>query len=389
MTSKTVTGSKRFVFRLITLGLGLVVGLAAAEIVLRVIGYSSPQFYEADDTLGYKLIPGMSGWYTKEGRNFVTINSDGFNDVEHVVEKPSDVFRIAVIGDSYVEAFQVGRQASFTNFIDGECGIFGGKRIEVLNFGVSGYGTAQQLILLREKVMRYAPDLVMLVMTTNNDISDNVRELKQTPIPYYVIKDGKLVLDDSFRSQLDFITRRVGTRFENNLRFVQAIREISRKLKDWNRRNAASSSETNVPVIEVGTDSQVYREPANETWLDAWQVTEALILEMNRETNRRGARFIVVTASNGAQVLPNIEERNAFARLLGVNDLYYPDRRIAEFCRANSISVITLAPILAEYAAREQMNLHGFEVNIGYGHWNQLGHRVAGEAIRQRLCEGK
>jgi hypothetical protein len=77
-----------------------------------------------------------------------------------------------------------------------------------------------------------------------------------------------------------------------------------------------------------------------------------------------------------------------FAKMLGVEDLFYPDRRIADFCRSKAIPVITLAPTLADYAAREHVNLHGFTGNIGYGHWNELGHRVAGEEIGKRVCEG-
>jgi len=53
-------------------------------------------------------------------------------------------------------------------------------KIEVLNFGVSGYGTAQELLTLREQVWKYSPDIVMLAVTTNNDITDNSRALKKT-----------------------------------------------------------------------------------------------------------------------------------------------------------------------------------------------------------------
>src|SRR3954471_17968947 len=86
---------RRLLLKLLTLLIGIVVALALLEIGLRVVGYSSPDFYETDETLGYKLIPGMSGWYTREGRSWVAINADGFRDVEHSVVKPPDVYRIA------------------------------------------------------------------------------------------------------------------------------------------------------------------------------------------------------------------------------------------------------------------------------------------------------
>jgi hypothetical protein len=109
---------------------------------------------------------------------------------------------------------------------------------------------------------------------------------------------------------------------------------------------------------------------------------------MKKEVAEKGAKFVVVTASNGVQVLPDVAHRAAFAKYIGVDDLLYPDRRIAEFCSSRSIPVVTLAPLLGEYAARENVFLHGFEGNIGYGHWNQRGHKVAGETIGKKLCEG-
>jgi hypothetical protein len=85
------------------------------------------------------------------------------------------------------------------------CAAFTGKKLEIINFGVSGYGTTQELLTLRERVWDYAPDLVLLAMTTNNDITDNLRAFKKTDqIPYFVYRDGQLILDDSFVKRSPF-----------------------------------------------------------------------------------------------------------------------------------------------------------------------------------------
>ena len=227
---------RRLLLKLITLLIGVIFALALLEVGLRIVGYSSPEFYEADETLGYRLIPGMSGWYTREGRSWVDINSEGFRDLEHAVDKPLDVYRIAVVGDSYVEALQVNREEAFTNYMASaapNCGPLAGKRVEILTFGVSGYGTAQELLTLREKVWKYSPDLVLLVVTTNNDVSDNLRAFKQAPIPYFDIKGGELREDDSFRSDRVFVRRnstfsRMGTWLLDHLRFAQAYADVHR-----------------------------------------------------------------------------------------------------------------------------------------------------------------
>src|SRR5438477_4043229 len=86
-------GARRRLFGVVAVLLGLAVGLGVAELCLRVAGYSYPDFYEPDEVLGYRIVPGSSGNYRKEGHNYVAINSDGFHDVEHSVEKPAGVYR--------------------------------------------------------------------------------------------------------------------------------------------------------------------------------------------------------------------------------------------------------------------------------------------------------
>ena len=51
------------------------------------------------------------------------------------------------------------------------------------------------------------------------------------------------------------------------------------------------------------------------------------------------------------------------------------------------IPVITLAPDLQAFAQQNNVFLHGFGENIGNGHWNVAGNRVAGELIAKKLCE--
>ncbi len=123
-------------------------------------------------------------------------------------------------------------------------------------------------------------------------------------------------------------------------------------------------------------------------WNDAWLVTEGLILAMRDEVNARGAKFVVVTLSNGPQVLPDPRARQAFMRRLGVDDLFYPDNRISSLCLREHIPVITLAPELRLYAEKSGTFLHGFGSDLGNGHWNAVGHRVAGELIAQKLKDG-
>ena len=62
-------------------------------------------------------------------------------------------------------------------------------------------------------------------------------------------------------------------------------------------------------------------------------------------------------------------------------DLYYPERRLARFGKDHGIPVLNLAPTMAQQAEERQVFFHAFHDSLGVGHWNEEGHRVAGELI--------
>jgi hypothetical protein len=108
---------------------------------------------------------------------------------------------------------------------------------------------------------------------------------------------------------------------------------------------------------------------------------------MSNEVTTRGVKFVVVTLSNGIQVLPDPAVRENFKKYFAVTDLFYPDKRIKSLGTREGIAVINLAPELQEFAERNQVFLHGFGENLGNGHWNATGHRVAGELLAKKICE--
>ena len=401
---------RRFLTKLHLILFGFFVGLVIAEVALRLIGYSYPEFYQLDQSRGYSLRPGVEGFYRKEGGSYVRINSDGLRDREHTKTKPPDTIRVAVIGDSYTEALQVPMEAAFWWILEKQlqsCPAITGKTVEVINFGVSGYGTAQELITLREHVWAYSPDIVLLAVTTNNDITDNSRALKKADeVPYFVYRDGRLVADNSFKSSRDYLWRQtrlaaLGRWLKDHLRLVQAINQAHHGLKNllslWRTKEnpgvvtAPADKKADPGLLadssELGIDNFVYFEPTTTVWDDAWRVTEALIVMMRDEVRSKGSKFVVATLSNGAQVLPKPEMTEKFMKQYGITDLFYPDNRIKLLGEREGIPVITLAPELQSHAVRNQIFLHGFGAALSFGHWNADGHRVAGELLAQKLCQ--
>src|SRR5262245_53515904 len=92
--------------------------LGVGEAAFRIAGVSNPNFYRPDPVRGWSPIPGAEGLWTREGRAEVRINSAGFRGPEVAVEKPPGTFRIAVLGDSCVEALQVPEEETFARLLD-------------------------------------------------------------------------------------------------------------------------------------------------------------------------------------------------------------------------------------------------------------------------------
>jgi hypothetical protein len=381
-----------------------IIAVAALELALRIAGVSYPAFYEEDAYLGGKLRPGAEGRFRAEGGSWVRINSDGMRDREHPVAKPPGTVRIAVLGDSFAEAMAVSVEQAFPAVIERELGrCDAGRKVEVLNFGVSGYGTAQELIMLRRNVWKYSPDIVLLAFFTGNDVRNNFRALNHDPsVPYFAYQGDRLVLDESFHDSLRSLKLSpralawsnfmAGVR--NHSRLIQVVSEVRSGLA---RKAAVKAAEANDDMAasektaaqggELGLDNAVYSEPASAEWKEAWRVTDGLIVAMRDEVRSHGAQLWIATLSTGIQVHPEPAVRNAFMKRLGVPDLFYPDRRVRVVAERAGIPVITLAPEMAAYAESHKTYLHGFPNGaMGFGHWNEAGNRLAGELIAKQLC---
>jgi hypothetical protein len=326
-------------------------------------------------------------------------------DREHSLVKPAGTLRIAVLGNSYTEAMQVPLEQTYWAVMERElarASLPDVRNVEVINFGVGGFGTAQELITLRTKVWKYKPDVVLLAFLTGNDVLYNYRELNQQPqSPYFVYRAGRLVLDQSFRSLvrsgrikgLESVLERhsvvVETALHIRMSFKQWVFTLRQKLSGARQQferagNTDASSEQN--DITVMSNHQVYVPPHDGKWKEAWRVTEGLIRMMRDEVGSHGAVFFIATLTNAPQVHPDERVRQRFASKLGVSDLNYPDRRIRQLAEQEHIPSVHLVETMAAMAIAEKIEWHGFGGSAA-GHWNEAGNRMAGQLVAARLAE--
>jgi hypothetical protein len=226
--------------------------------------------------------------YTPDVSVEYRINAQGMRDDRSFAEaKPAGTCRIAMLGDSYFVGYELDLRDTLAHRIEAQLRADGHK-VEVLNFGVSGFGTAENLIAYQKMARRFHPDLVLMQWQVT-DYDDNVRSA------LYKLENGRLVRANArflpgiatqdwlMRSSLyrlvadhsdlyNFVREQVGWRSKQLLGFV--------------RKRATGPAENEV-------DQDTYS--INQAEVD---LAAALIREAQEEIRRDGADMLVVDIPN-------------------------------------------------------------------------------------------
>ncbi len=117
----------------------------------------------------YKLFGKGVGYELRESRR-AEINSAGFRGPEIPVAAPPGTIRIAVMGDSTTYGFLLPESSSYSRALEAELNgaAAEGVSFEVINGGVPAYDLSHVEFRLRHRMMKYKPDVV-LVMSGPND----------------------------------------------------------------------------------------------------------------------------------------------------------------------------------------------------------------------------
>ena len=91
--------------------------LMLAEVAVRLLA-PQPTGLSHQDRYGLaQHYPGITRYLPQYGHE-VTFNSAGMRDREHVADKPAGVFRVLLLGDSFMEALQVPFEASLASLLE-------------------------------------------------------------------------------------------------------------------------------------------------------------------------------------------------------------------------------------------------------------------------------
>lgn len=372
-----------------------------------------------DPVTGWSLQPGASGrWFNPQMEYDVevVINSDGLRDVPRAtLDKPPGVFRILLLGDSYVEGLRVPLEQTFAKVLEQQlnAGAPVGQRFEVIPAGVSGWGTDQELLWLREHGAAYQPDLVLLAFFPGNDFQNNsealeVENMGSIQKPFFHLDDGELALryspfDPAAVSQPaqddtasgDAAAPRPGLsplagwlRQHSALyRFVgpalaTGAPDLARSLADRGLLES-SLAPADAPVDSIPIAYGVYRDSLSDDWTNSVTLTGALLGEMRGEAEKLGAPLAAVILTAPEQVYPDRwQKRLADSPAMAAYtwDLEQSSRLAADIFQQAGVPAFDLLP-----AFRAQAETGDLLHLRRDGHWTPAGERLAGEATAEWL----
>jgi lysophospholipase L1-like esterase len=385
--------------RLLLLIVVTAIVLALSEAGLRLSGRKSTGLlFTADPLLGWSLRPGAGAWETGEGVAWSRINRHGYRDRERNVTKSPGTYRVAVLGDSLTEARQVAMGETFTSVAESELkrrSCLPAHDVEVLNFGVAGFGTAQELLLLQERVWPFDPDMVVLQVYTGNDIFNNHRALNVSAsdkAPYFVLKNGQLELDSSFRqglanNQSFNALKAAGAEIVNRfvlLQMVYEVRLVAAQQADVAR--LARQAETNALPPEYQR-FLAFLPPTLPAMVEAWRVTEALLSEFYDAVRSHHVPLLLLIVPTSHQIHYDPSERQAYRAKYNIDSLEYADERVEHHAQVRGIPADRLSNALLLEASRTRTFMVGFANTApNEGHLNARGHVVIARELVNAVC---
>jgi lysophospholipase L1-like esterase len=179
---------KKILFSIILFLIVIVSTIVLGEVIVRIFAPQPivPRFVESAPWGIRKVIGNVDAIHkTAEYSYRYRTNSQGFRGTKEYTINPQDgVYRIVVQGDSVTLGYGVKDNETFSQALE-DMLIKKGINAEVINMGVSGFGTAEELIQFHNVAKKYKPNLVIMGYFQNDDKNNHVSKL-------YQVKDGQL-----------------------------------------------------------------------------------------------------------------------------------------------------------------------------------------------------
>jgi carbamoyltransferase len=284
-------------------------------------------YIQYDPIIGYRYIPDtqMTLRHPGGGTYTITVNSAGIrSDREYTLRKPPGIFRILVFGDSMAAGQYVSDEHRFSEVLEQRL-----PRVEVINFGLEGTGTDQQLLLFEHLGQSYEFDVIVLLPFLQN-IRRNMADFRislepetgkpvLTPKPRFELVNGNLVLRN-----VPVPTERKPVSEAGAGSLARTDTDVSRKaaLKTWLSRVAEALHLKKVVYALVPWEPfPEYKSPSTP----AWRLMEAIIRRFKLSAGEKPLVIVPLFYSSYLRYRMARNYWQRFASLAGEKGIYVLD----------------------------------------------------------------
>ncbi|MGD8389495.1 MAG: GDSL-type esterase/lipase family protein [Desulfobacteraceae bacterium] len=364
---------KRLGFSLTAIVLGLVLALLVAEGVLRVT-QTTPYhrnalnaFHVADPYLGWRGLAGFQGIFVREDfKAHITLDDRGYRKKASHIEPLSNARKVVFLGDSFAWGWGVSEGELFSDILQDMLG----PRYNVINLGINTFGTVQERIQLEREVLPMRPDMVGLLMYSN-DFEDNLNGREDTRPYCSQDESGRIVLKNypitnpiggGYRSFSRMSYALTYLRYYHGC-FREYVDAIERRLKRRFRDRGEKTTRTRSGELEKKPHPFTEEEVA---------VFDSMLTEMKRLCEENGIRFFLVYVPTADNIADEVPEHDYVSV-------------VEEVCRRRGVRWVNLIPSLKPQIRGTEGEPVYFHGDL---HWTPLGHRLAAEALRDRIFKG-
>lgn len=353
--------------------------LSIIEVALRIFFpqiSDHDEMFQDDALLGWTFIPEKRGAivYFGEAGHYIQINEAGFRDDSF--EGITEGKRIMVIGDSFVSNVSVKDDKVFTEVL--ETNLLG---VNVMNFGVNGYGQVQEMLLLEKWVDQVNPDMVILMVYVRNDFADNIGRgqwNRKKPIAIWddQLKSVRLdtLIPDDAMAKKDSLTWRI----YHNLHLYHFV---SKRIINIKSRYKSKNDEQKILPYAPSEGYLTKNEPSEEM-KKMEEVMEYLLLKMAGKLKARNIPMLIVTAPSIVQVEDSYwdEFMDEYTEGSRRYERTRPNHWLKQLGEKHDLPVLDLFPVLKEITQRGKMLY-----NPNEQHWTAEGNRIVAETIERYL----
>lgn len=382
---------------------GVFIALALAEGVARIL---PPPFDPAANVLGslhqcnrlvgWRGIPNLTAVLNTDGqyKHQIVWNSRGMHDGEHPLQPKDDVFRILMVGDSFVQASEVVETETSHQVLEDILNRHAppNLKFEVISGGVLGWGPAQELMYLRSEGLKYQPDLILVLWVPANDLMNVLPENIFTGsgvncyAPYFARCNEQF--DPSPWFSAPGITPTWNTCTVGKKTVMAFLNYLYTHSKLYQRLAPLLAQGEHKITYSSGYAPWVRQEQPDKVLTYAYQLTADIYAQLAAEAAQNGAKTALAIVPFRQAIFYQLDSRFRAGLikevpLLQNGDPSLPNRTFTRLMRQQNLPVLDLHPHFVAHYQNRGEPLH-WSSNF---HWNIAGNRRAAELMAHWLIE--